>query len=128
LNAAAEFAAHQPDDAIFIAANWGTATQAFCFSNGRQQFVFEPYPLYGGPETLNPILAPPERQLVVAAALRPAAPLKPGEINTLRQVTAAIFRDLSTSNGWEEVPADPAVRDLRAVELRVFRRRKPSSQ
>jgi hypothetical protein len=125
LNTAAEFAARQPQDAIFIAANWGTATQAFCFSNGRQQFVFEPYPFYGGPETLNPILAPPERQLVIAAAIRPAAPLRPGEINTLRQVTAAIFRDLATSNGWEEVPADPAVRDLRAVELRVFRRRKP---
>jgi len=128
LNTAAEFVAGQPKGAIFIAANWGTATQAFCFSNGRQQFVFEPYPVYGGPETLNPILAPPERRLVIAGAIRAAAPLRPGEINTLRQVTSAIFGDLSTTSGWEEVPVDPAVRDLRAVELRMFRRRNAPPQ
>jgi hypothetical protein len=125
LNTAAAFAARQPASAIFIAANWGVATQALCFSNGRQGFVFELYPSYGGPETLNPVLAPRERDLVIAAALRPEAPLKPGEINTLRQVTSAIFRDLETSDGWEEIAVDPEIRDLRSVVIREFRRRKP---
>ena len=126
LNAAAEFAANQPDSAIFIAANWGVGAQAFCFSNGRQNFVFELYDNYGGPrETLNPLLAPPERQIVVAAALR-RPPARPDEINTLRQVTDAIFRDLAVAPGWEEVPLDPAIAGLRAVEIRVFRRVPPN--
>jgi hypothetical protein len=125
LNTAAEFAARQPTSAIFIAANWGVATQALCFSNGRQNFVFELYPSYGGPETLNPVLAPPERQLVIAAAIRPAAPLKPGEINTLRQVTSAIYRDLAASDGWEEIAVAPEIRDLRSVVIREFRRKTP---
>ena len=122
LSTAAAFAARQPASAIFIAANWGTATQVFCFANGRQDFVFEPFWRYGGPETLNPILESPARRLVIAAAIRPASPLKPGEINTLRQVTAAIFRDLATTPGWEEVPVDPLIQNLRAVEIRMFRR------
>jgi hypothetical protein len=95
------------------------------FSNGRQHFVFELDPSYGGPETLNPVLAPPERDVVIAAALRPEAPMKPGEINTLRQVTSAIFRDLTASDGWEEIAVDPEIRDLRSVVIREFRRRKP---
>jgi len=98
LNTAAAFAARQPASAIFIAANWGVATQALCFSNGRQNFVFELYPSYGGPETLNPVLAPPERDVVIAAALRPEAPLKPGETMSRRvrsrqaRITSASIR------------------------------------
>ena len=126
LNAAAEFAARQPDSTVFIAANWGVGAQAFCFSNGRQNFVFELYDNYGGPrETLNPLLAPPERQMVVAAALR-RPPARPDEINTLRQVTDAIFRDLAAAPGWEEVALDPETAGLRAVEIRVFRRVQPN--
>jgi hypothetical protein len=126
LNTAASFAAAQPDSAIVIAANWGIAAQVLCFANGRQNFVFEPYWNYGGPETLNPILAPRERQLVIAVALRPEAPLRPGEINTLRQVTTAIMTDLAAAPGWEEMQIDPALTALRAVEIRVFRRRAPA--
>ncbi len=123
LNAAAQFIAKQPPSAIVITANWGIGTQAFCFANGREDFVFELYQDYGGPrDSLNPILADPRRQVVVAAALRPDAPLKPGEINTLREVTGNILHDLEKSPGWVEVPVDPSVRGLRSVELRMFER------
>jgi hypothetical protein len=122
LNTAAAYIANQPASTIFIAANWGIGTQVFCLANGRQDFVFELFWNYGGPETLYPVLAPADRQLVLAAALRPAAPILPGTINTQRQVTDAIFKDLATAPGWEEVPLDPAIRSLRAVEIRAFRR------
>ena len=125
LNEAAAFVARQPSSAVFVAASWGTATQALCFANGRPNFVFEPYVAYGGPDgpqTMSAIIDPPERRLVIAAALRPAAPLRPGEINTLRRVTAAIFDDLASRPGWAEVRVDPPVAGLRAVEIRMFRR------
>jgi hypothetical protein len=125
LNTAAEFAARQPASAIVITANWGIGTQMLCFANGRQRFLFELYTKYGGPrETLNPVLAPPERQLVIAAALKPTTTLELGQINTLRQVKDAIFRDLAESIEWESIPVDPSVQNLRAVEIRMFQRRR----
>jgi hypothetical protein len=128
LNTAAVFAARQPEHAVFIAANWGIAAQVFCFANGRQNFVIEPYTHYQGHMTMERILNQPERQLAIVAAVRPASPIKPGEINTLWQVTQEVFDNVATTADWEEVPLDPSLRNLRAVDIRLFRRTNGSSR
>lgn len=120
LNTAAAFAARQPENTVFIAANWGTAAQVFCFANGRQNFVVEPFTQYQGHLTMDRLLA--GRQLAVVAAVKPLVPLKPGEVNTLWQVTDEIFDNIATAPNWEEAPVDRSVQNLRAVEIRVFRR------
>lgn len=128
LNTAAVFAAHQPEHAVFIAANWGIGAQVFCFANGRRNFVVEPYPYYQGHLTMDGILNNPERELAIVAALRPASPIKPGGVNTLWQVTQEIFDNLAKTTDWEEVPLDASIRNLRAVDIHLFRRTNGSSR
>jgi hypothetical protein len=115
VNEAARFAATLPPGGIFIAADWGVATQVFCLSNGRQNFVFEPFWHYEGRESMAQILDPPERQLALIAAPRPRSPVAVG-------VTDRIFDDVRTSRDWVETPVDERIASLRSVEIRAFRR------
>lgn len=127
LNTAAEFIARQPESAIVMTANWGIGAQVFCFANGRENFLFEMYAAYfrpDGEEALQKVLEPAERQIVIAAALRPATTREFGQENTLLQIRDAIFRDLAEEPEWEAIPVDPSVRGLRAVEIRMFQRKK----
>lgn len=115
LNTAAIFAAGQPKDTVFIAADWGIATQVFCLSNGRQDFVFEPFWDYDGPATLRQILDYPRREFALLAAPRPR-PL----VRAL--ATGRIYVDMAEMDGWEAVDLEPWVQKLPAVEIRAFRR------
>jgi len=115
LNTAALFAAEQQQGTVFIAADWGIATQVFCVSNGRQDFVFEPFWHYDGPTTLNQILAHSGRDFVLLAAPRQRPLINP-------QATRRIYEDMEELKGWEEVTPEPWVQKLVAVEIRVFRR------
>ena len=119
-NAALVFAAGQPPGAVFIAADWGVATQVFCLSNGRQDFVFEPYWDYHGRASLSPILDDPRRTSVWLATLRPRADVRP-------EATVRILHDVATDAGWREVPVEPWLRVHRTIELRHYRRRDSSA-
>jgi hypothetical protein len=120
LNTAAAYVARQPERTVFIAANWGTAAQVFCVANGRQDFVFDPYNDFRGHPTVDAILN--GRRMAVVAVVRPPAPIEPGKESPPWQVTRDILDKLASTPNWEEVPVDASVRNLRAVELHMFRR------
>jgi hypothetical protein len=115
VNAAALFAARQPENAVFIAADWGIATQVFCLADGRPDFVFEPFWDYQGRETLDRILDRPGREFALVAASKPRTAIRP-------QATVEIFADLAARKDWVEVALDPWVQNLGSVEMHAFRR------
>lgn len=115
------FAARQADQAVFVAADWGVATQIYCFANGRPGLVYEPY--WHALEAtdlradLRSIQAKSGRRLVYLVRLEPAADVIPG---ARARVEAALLSDPY----WLEVPVEPEarlpgvrIRKLLAVEL-----------
>jgi hypothetical protein len=113
LNTMAAFAAVQPEGTVVIAANWGVATQIYCMANGREHFVYELFWDYQGPEQLETIL----NQLGSSQAL-----IVRRFGTFMKRQAERILSDMSALPGWAEVSADLTVRDLAAVEVRVFRR------
>jgi hypothetical protein len=114
INEAARFAASQPEGTVFIAANWGVATQVLSLSNGRRGFVYEPFWDYRGEETLNEIFVPSINRALIGS-LRVRNPVG-------AQASDRIFHDVAARAGWIEVALDPAIAALPAVELRAFER------
>ena len=121
VNEAARFAASLPPDAVFIAADWGVAAEVLCLSNGRENFVFEPFWEYQGRETIAQLLDEPNRRLALVAAPRSTAPVA-------GLVTKQIFDDVAANPNWIETALDPRIASLRSVEIRSFRRIRPSGR
>jgi hypothetical protein len=106
------FVARHSEEAVFIAANWGVATQMYCLSNGKPNLVYEPFWDYHGPERIRRIIEQSGKKtlyLVVSKYNNPKA------YETLR-----IIRDFETLSNWKEFPVEDDVRELAAVEIRKF--------
>jgi hypothetical protein len=119
LSRMAAFAAAQPEGTVVIAANWGVAAQIYCMADGRENFVYELFWNYQGPEQLAAILNQPGRSQVIIAR-------RHGTF--MKRQAERILSDMSALPGWAEVTADPGVHNLPAVEVRVFRRAPVSHQ
>ncbi len=48
-----ELAAKNADRSLYVASDWGVATQIYCLSNGRPEIVREPFWHYKGPKDLD---------------------------------------------------------------------------
>jgi hypothetical protein len=107
------FAADRAGEAIFIAADWGVATQIYCFSNGRPGFVEEPIWSYAGPTQLLRLQQQSGTDTLYAVALKPPSSVKPA-------TTERIFRDLASSPYWREAPVDAEASSFSAVTVRKF--------
>ena len=103
-------AAAHTNDAIFVAADWGVATQIYCFANGRPGFVYEVFWEYTGSEDL--LRLQPGKALY-AVAPNPLSGVK-------SENTKRIFRDLEGSGYWRETPVEPEFSRLVAVTVRKF--------
>lgn len=114
------FAARRPPGTLFVATDWGVATQILCFANGRPGRVVEPFWDERG-------LAVPE----IAAAIDRARTLylvRP-RWDTGRSPAAARFeREIAADLSWREVPPEAETSVWRAVSLRKYVRSAPEER
>lgn len=108
-----KFAAARAGEAVFLASDWGVATQIHCFGNGRPGLVHEPFWQYRGPEQLREITRTSGRGFLYLVRLRQAPEVVPG-------ATDRIERDLADDPGLREVPVEPEVAALREVLVKKF--------
>ncbi|HSF43949.1 MAG TPA: hypothetical protein VLT87_29430, partial [Thermoanaerobaculia bacterium] len=108
-----EFAAARAGEAVFVASDWGVATQILCFGNGRPGLVHEPFWHYRGPEQLREITRTRDHRVFYLVRLRNSPRVVPG-------ATDRIERDLAADPGLREVPAEPEAASLREVLVRKF--------
>ncbi|MFP5288597.1 MAG: hypothetical protein ACLGI9_22870 [Thermoanaerobaculia bacterium] len=105
------FAADRPARTVFVASDWGVATQILAFSGGRRGLVYEPFWRYEGPEQLRRIQEESGARVLYLVRLRnPPRPV-PG-------ATERIERDLAADPRWREVPVEPEAARLKAVLVR----------
>ncbi len=106
------FAASRPPGTLFVATDWGVATQILCFTNGRPGRVVEPFWDERG-------LAVPE----IAAAIDSARTLY---VVRLRRetgrfpATARIEREIVTDPSWREVVPEAETSGWRAISFRKY--------
>jgi len=107
------FAANRADEAVFIAADWGVATQIYCLSNGRPGLVQQAFWSYRGPEDLLRLQQQSGMKVLYAVSLNPTSGVMP-------ETTQRILRDLENSSHWRETAVEPAASNLTAVTVRKF--------
>ncbi|HEX2223537.1 MAG TPA: hypothetical protein VHN15_04955, partial [Thermoanaerobaculia bacterium] len=107
------FAAGKAENAVFIASDWGVATQIYAFADGRPGLVHEPFWDYPGPERLREIRERNPKPLLYLVRLDPPAAVR-------REAMRRIERDLATDPSWIEVPPEPEVARLPGVKVRKF--------
>lgn len=105
------FAAERPAGAVFVASDWGVATQILAFSGGRPGLVYEPFWLYEGPEQLRQIREETEARVLYLVRLRNPPQAIPGAMERIE-------RDLAADPRWREVPVEPEAAGLKVVLVR----------
>ena len=93
------FAASRADRAVFVATDWGVATQIHCLANGSPGLVHEPFWRYGGLEEIHAIQRGSGKPLLYLVRPEPA----PGVGGA---ATRRIERDVTRSSDWVELPLD----------------------
>ncbi len=103
-------------DAAFIASDWGSATQIYCGSDGRDDTVYEPFWNANPARTAMEIAEGTRKNtlFVVTTGMGPSR---------LAEASKAIREAISRSPGWQSVPVDPEFTNLGPVEVRKFVRR-----
>ena len=112
---AARLLADLPPGAAVVAADWGIATQVFSLSNGRQQFVYEPFWDPNPSAVLSTLTGDPTNKLIALVTLRPRAGVRP-------DATRLIFDYMYRIPAWREVPFDSSGKRLSSVEIHAFQR------
>jgi hypothetical protein len=115
LAALGRFAARQPAGTLFLATDWGVATQIACFGNGRPGLVVEPFWDERGLRAPENARAVRDAHVLYLVRLRRSTGRFP--------VTERIERDLPSDPAWRLVPAEPETAAWRAIEIRKLVRR-----
>jgi hypothetical protein len=105
------FAAERPAGAVFVASDWGVATQILAFSDGRPGLVHEPFWRYRGPEQLREIGQESGARVLYLVRLRNPPRAVPGAMERIE-------RDLAADPRWREVPVEPEAARLKEVLVR----------
>jgi hypothetical protein len=112
----AELAASRASDSAFVATDWGTGTQIYCFGDGQDDLLYEPY-WSTDPEkkTLDSVQATKKNN--VYTLVRGIAP-------KFRLASASILHTMEGLPGWQEVPVEQAFKDVApTIQVRKFTRR-----
>jgi hypothetical protein len=115
-----QFAARRPAGTVFVATDWGVATQILCFANGRPGRVVEPFWDERG-------LAVPE----IAASIDGAQTLYLVRLRRetgLFPATARIEREIAADPSWRAVPLEAESSGWRALSLRKYVRSAPEKR
>jgi hypothetical protein len=118
-----EFAARSDGRALFLAAGWGVGTQIYTLSGGRDGLVREPFWSADATREIPALLTRTDRESIYLVRRRVDAPPI-----VFPERTEAIVRAMEGAPGWREVPPEPEVAALRAVDVRKFVRAAPSSR
>ena len=105
------FAAERPEGTIFVASDWGVATQIRAFSGGRPGLVYEPFWRYQGPERLRTIEEESGARILYLIRLRNPPRTVPGALERIE-------RDLLGDPRWREVPVEAEAANLKQVLVR----------
>lgn len=108
-----EFASNRANEAVFVAADWGVATQIVCFSNGKPGLVYELFWNYRGPEDIKYVIEQTGKKILYIVFLRPNSGVCP-------ESTKHILRDMGLMSGWKKVPVEKDIANLKAVGVRKF--------
>jgi hypothetical protein len=114
------FAAGRPPGTLFVATDWGVATQILCFANGRPGRVVEPFwdeRGLGAPEIASAIDGARTLYLV---RLRRETGLFPA--------TARIEREIAADPSWRGVLPEAETSGWRALSLRKYVRSAPEER
>jgi len=112
----AELAASRAVDSAFFAADWGTGTQVYCFGDGQDDLLYEPF-WSTDPEkrTLDSVQATKKNNVYT---------LVTGVTPEFKQASASILHTMEGLPGWQEVPVEQAFKDVAPViQVRKFTRR-----
>lgn len=114
-----KIAASRWKDAVFIASDWGSATQIYCSMNGADEAVFEPiWGTYSAKDVLNIASTTKKRNLyVVTTGLAPQ----------FADTSASIVDAMTNAPDWQSVPLDEEVASLHPIRILKFVRRVNSS-
>jgi hypothetical protein len=100
LTKAGEFAFRHRNDAVFIAANWGIATELYALSNGQPGLVYELWGNYRGSDVISDIHSQSNRSvLYVVEYLDLDIYTEGGAVR--------ILRDIRADRRWVERPTEP---------------------
>jgi hypothetical protein len=112
----AELAASHASDSAFFATDWGMGTQIYCFADGRDDLLYEPF-WSTDPEkrTLDAVQATKKNNVYTLVS---------GIAPQFQQASASILHTIESLPGWREVPVEQAFKDLSpTVQVRKFSRR-----
>jgi hypothetical protein len=109
-----EFAAANAGDAVFIAADWGSATQIYCIGQGNADLVYEPY-LSSEPERATSTILTGTKTPKLYVVTTGFAP-------RFDAAAKAVIATVAGSPQWKEVPVDPDMAALSVVQIRKFLR------
>lgn len=107
------FAKTHAEQATFIAADWGVATQIYCLANGQEKIVYELFWDYKGKSDLKYVAKNSGKNIIYIVFKKP-----PSYVNL--QNTNRILEDCQKMEGWQEVPPDKEIKNLKALDIKKF--------
>jgi hypothetical protein len=108
-----EILAPRLHNAALIAADWGIATQPYCFAGGQGHRIYEPFGGYQGIPHLEWICRDSGCSTFYLAVPRARTTVNPA-------ATERILADAAQWRGWEEVTPEKDLLELLAVEVKKF--------
>jgi hypothetical protein len=117
LNRVAEIAAAKTRNAVFVSSDWGSGTQIYCFSNGQDDFVYEPFWSTNPAQATTRIAAQTNKNILYIVTTH----LSEQFDAAARQVEAA----MASADGWREAPLDGEFAGLNRIDVRKFVRSAP---
>ena len=103
------------NNAVFISADWGTATQVYCAGNGRDDLVYEPFWNSDSAKTVLDITEATKKDNLYI--------LVTGIAPQFQQASASVIRSMMNLRNWQEVPVENEFAGLAPIQIRKFARR-----
>jgi len=110
------FAADHSREALFLASDWGVATQIYCLAQGQPRVVEETFWNYTGPSMIEGAVDQSRKDVFYVVRTEPPARVRSDNSREIEE-------DVSGLAGWVEVPPEPEARTFEMVHIRKFVRR-----
>jgi len=115
-NRVAILASGRSNQAVFVASDWGTATQIYCAANGKAGSVYE---LFWSSEPAKDTL-----KLMKETTKPNIYVVSTGLVPRFAAASASILETMSSAPDWQEVPVEKEFAELHEIKVRRFARRR----